>query len=213
VVSSNDVRVAANGDTQLISSQPPKFERELPRARRRSPQARQGARCSYGATAEAHRAPEARRAESLCRRNGDPGRLGAAVQCRSEHHIEARGINARNIAKREKSSGSHDPISRSSGECRMISKEPNGSPLIISRRARRKPPISPFARFEAPPGFFATIISLTVLSRNIGYPRKFAAKCRDGYCSSIMTPRASGRFAFLWRSLTNSGKRSTGFSV
>jgi DNA invertase Pin-like site-specific DNA recombinase len=29
VVSSNDVRVAANGDTQLISSQPPKFEREL----------------------------------------------------------------------------------------------------------------------------------------------------------------------------------------
>ncbi len=37
----------------------------------------------------------------------------------------ARGINARNVAKQDKSMGSHDPISRSSGECRMISKEPN----------------------------------------------------------------------------------------
>jgi hypothetical protein len=47
---------------------------------------------------------------------GDTGRLGAAVQCRSGHHIEARGINARNIAKQDKSGGSDDPISRSSGE-------------------------------------------------------------------------------------------------
>jgi hypothetical protein len=31
-------------------------------------------------------------------------------------------------------------------------------------------PIPPFARFAAPPGFFTTIISRTVLSRDIGFP-------------------------------------------
>jgi hypothetical protein len=40
-------------------------------------------------------------------------------------------------------------------------------------------PIPPFARLEAPPGFFTTIISRPVLSRDIAFPRKFAVKFCD----------------------------------